>query len=100
MLHAVDCLRPRRLGGAGLLAGRQSLLCWDAVAETDVETYRALWAGARMDRINDEAAIIAHRESKILDAKYRALERLYLGLSALVILGGILLAVYAALAVA
>lgn len=95
MLHAIDCLRPRRLGGPSLVPGRQSLLCWDAVALSDLPAYRAAWGEARMDQINDEAVLIAHRESRILDAKYRALGRLYAGLSALVILGGTLLAVYA-----
>jgi hypothetical protein len=51
-----------------------------------------------MDEINDEAAAIAHRESRIIEAKYRALGRLYLGLSAMVVLGGLLLAVYAGVA--
>ena len=48
-----------------------------------------------MELINDEVVIVAHRESRIIDAKYRALGRLYAGLSAMVILGGVLLAVYA-----
>jgi hypothetical protein len=95
LLHAIDCLRPRRLGGAALLPERQSLLCWDAVASTDLAAYRAAWMRARMDQINDEAVVIAHRESRILDAKYRALGRLYAGLSVLVLLGGVLLAALA-----
>jgi hypothetical protein len=96
MLHAIDCLRPRWLKGTTLVHGRQSLLCWDAVALADLQDYRDAWCVARMDQINDEAAAIAHRESRIIEAKYHALGRLYMGLSAMVILGGCLLAVYAA----
>jgi hypothetical protein len=98
MLHAIDCLRPRWLRGAKLVNGRQSLLCWDAVATADLQDYRNAWTVARMDEINDEAAAVAHRVSRILEAKYRALGRLYLGLSAMVVLGGLLLAVYAGVA--
>lgn len=99
MLHAIDCLRPRWLKGATLVHGRQSLLCWDAVARADLQDYRDAWGAARMDQVNDEAVAIAHRESRIIEAKYIALGRLYLGLSAMVLLGGALLAVYAGVAV-
>ena len=98
MLHAIDCLRPRWLRGTSLVRGRQSLLCWDAVAATELEVYREAWRAARMDQINDEAIAIAHRESHIIEAKYRALGRLYVGLSAMVLLGGALLAIYAGVA--
>jgi hypothetical protein len=99
MLHAIDCLRPRWLRGETLVHGRQSLLCWDSIARADLQDYRNAWNDARMDQVNDEAAAIAHRESHIIEAKYRALGRLYIGLSAMVLLGGMLLAVYAAAAV-
>jgi hypothetical protein len=95
MLHAIDCLRPRRIAADDLLQGRQSLLCWDAIARSDFVAFRAAWSAARMELINDEVVIAAHRESRIIDAKYRALGRLYAGLSTMVILGGVLLAVYA-----
>lgn len=95
MLHAIDCLRPRRLGYADLLLDRPSLVFWDAIATTDLETYRQAWAGARMDQINAEVVLIAHRESRILDVKYTALGRLYIGLATLVILASLLVAVYA-----
>jgi hypothetical protein len=95
MLHAIDCLRPRRLGGAELLGGRGSLFCWDAIATNDLATFRATWNDARMNQINDEAVLVAHQESRIIAAKYRALGRLYTGLTVLVILGGLLLAGYA-----
>ncbi|HET8625141.1 MAG TPA: hypothetical protein VFM14_16380 [Gemmatimonadales bacterium] len=97
MLHALDCLRPRLLGGAEHLGGRPSLFCWDAIAASDVAAYRASWNDARMNLINDEAVVVAYRVSRIIAAKYRALQRLYTGLSALVVLGGLLLAAYAAL---
>jgi hypothetical protein len=96
MLYALDCLRPRLLGGAEHLGGRPSLFCWDAIAATDIAAYRAAWSDARMNLINDEAVVVAYRESRIVAAKYRALGRLYAGLSLLVILGGVLLATYAA----
>ena len=98
MLHAIDCLRPRRLGGSEMVHGRQSLLFWDAIAAGELEAYRNAWSVARMDQINDEATMIAHRASRILDVKYRALGRLFAGLSAMVILGGLLLALYAGVA--
>lgn len=100
LLHAIDCLRPRRLSCADLIPGRQSLLIWDAAASTDIATFRAAWSAARMDQINDEAVVVAHRAARILDVKYRALGRLYAGLTAVVILGGILLAAYAGFALA
>jgi len=48
-----------------------------------------------MEQLNAEVVIIAHHESRLIQAKYVALGRLYWGLAALVVLAGILLAAFA-----
>ena len=104
VLHAVDCLRPRQLHYAQLLsdAGRSAahevrprLMYWEAIAGYELEAYQHAWGAARMEQINSEVVVIAHRLALLIRAKYAALGRLYLGLVILVVLAAVLLALYA-----
>jgi hypothetical protein len=104
VLFAVDCLRPRRLQYAQLLSvaagpvahdARHGLMYWEAIAGYDLETYQRAWGAARMEQINSEVVVIAHRLALLIRAKYAALGRLYVGLVALVVLAAVLLALYA-----
>ena len=47
-----------------------------------------------MDQINGEVVVIAHRLAHLIREKYAALGRLYAGLVILVVLAGMLLALY------
>jgi hypothetical protein len=97
VLHAIDCLRPREIGGTGSVhrAGIPGLLFWEGIVQHDREAYRQEWATARMDLLNAEAILVAHRVSQLVQAKYRALHRLYNGLVLLVFLCTVLLVTYA-----
>jgi hypothetical protein len=101
--YAVDCLRPRRLQYADMMAAGASgeerhaprgILFWETIATFDLDSYRRAWSGVRMEQLNAEAVIIAHHEARLIRAKYVALGRLYFGLAVLVVLAGILLAVF------
>jgi hypothetical protein len=101
--YAVDCLRPRQLHYAdklGAAAGRpdepvpRGLLYWEAIAAYDLESYQRAWSEARMEQLNAEVVVIAHHLARLIRAKYLALGRLYIGLAALVVLAGVLLAVF------
>jgi len=97
VLHAIDCLRPREIGGKGSVhrAGIPGLLFWEGIVQHDREAYRQEWSTARMDLLNAEAILVAHRVSQLIQAKYRALHRLYNGLAVLVFLCTVLLVAYA-----
>ena len=106
--HAVDCLRPRQLrysdsvvrdGSAGAGHAPRGLLYWETIAGYGLDAYRRAWSEARMEQLNAEAVIIAHHEARLIRAKYVALGRLYAGLATLVVLAGILLAVFPAFGV-
>jgi hypothetical protein len=107
VLHAIDCLRPRQLHYAQLLSsaagppargGQRGLMYWEAIAGYELEAYRHAWDTVHMDQINGEVVIIAHRLALLIRAKYGALGKLYAGLVVLVVLAGILLALYTAFA--
>jgi hypothetical protein len=83
----VDCLRPWPPHYAELLGdGRRSrpgplgVLYWEAIARYDLGAFRRAWGEVRMDQLNAEVVIIAHRMAGVIRAKYRALGRLYWGL--------------------
>lgn len=108
--HAVDCMRPRRLRRyADVMAANgdgaksrvryapRGLLFWETIAQYDLDAYRQAWSGIRMEELNAEAVIIAHQQALLIQAKYVSLGRLYTGLALLVVLAGLLLAVYALL---
>lgn len=97
-LHAIDCLRPRELRSKGASVhsfGIPGLLFWEGIVQHELEAYLKEWSEVGMDRINGEAMLVAYRLSQLVQAKYRALHRLYNGLVALVILCSILLVAYA-----
>jgi hypothetical protein len=107
VLHAIDCLRPRQLHYARLLtpAGgsaahdiRPGLMYWEAIASYELEAYQHAWGAARMEQINSEVVVIAHRLALLIRAKYAALGKLYIGLVILVVLAAVLLALYAGFA--
>jgi hypothetical protein len=99
VLHAIDCLRPRRfLPKVDELPDRRAplgLLYWESIAGQDIGQYRQGWTEARMGQINAEAVLIAYGLSRLIRRKYAALGRLYTGLVILVALAMLILIVYA-----
>ena len=104
VLHAIDCLRPRQLHYAQLLSSaagpaahgaRRGVMYWEAIAGYELEAYRQAWGKVHMEQINSEVVVIAHRLALLIRAKYAALGKLYAGLVILVLLAGMLLALYA-----
>ena len=100
VFYAVDCLRPRPLHYAELLgdgrdsrAGPPGVLYWEAIARYDLDAFRRAWGEVRMEQLNAEIVIIAHRMAGVIRAKYLALGRLYRGLAGLVVLACALLLV-------
>lgn len=80
VLHAIDCLRPRRLRYAELLPDARGLLgvlYWEAIASQPVEAYQKAWSEVRMGQINAELVLIMHRLSRLLQAKYSAREAVH-----------------------
>lgn len=106
VLHAIDCLRPRRLHHGprlpGTLGGADpngrhrplGLLYWETIARHDLETYGRAWSSVRMEQLSAELVMVAHHLSVLITKKYDALGRLYWGLAILVGLAALLLAVY------
>ena len=106
VLHAIDCLRPRRLHHGTRLHGSLGgvdpngrhrplgLLYWETVARHDLETYGRAWSSVRMEQLSAELVMVAHHLSALITKKYDALGRLYWGLAILVGLAALLLAVY------
>jgi hypothetical protein len=109
VLHAIDCLKPRQLHYAKLLAGavrspsrelQHGLMYWEAIAGYELEAYQHAWGTVRMEQINSEVVVIAHRLALLIRAKYAALGKLYRGLVLLVVMAAILLALYGGFAIA
>jgi hypothetical protein len=111
VLHAIDCLRPRRLSRAlppgRVIRGEQSLpmhepmglLFWEAVSRVDLPTYRQAWDHVVMGQVNAEAEAVFHTMARVIQAKYRALGRLYVGLAGLVVLAFVILLSFTIIAV-
>jgi len=105
VFYAVDSLRPRRLRYAGIMSATgggelsahspRGVLFWETIAEYELDAYRRAWSGIRMEQLNAEVVVIAHQQAGLIRAKYVALGRLYWGLAMLVVLGALLLTVYA-----
>lgn len=110
VLHAIDCLRPRRLHHGTRLQGDLGgadpdrrhrplgLLYWETIARHDLQAYGRAWSSVRMEQLSAELVMVAHHLSALITKKYHALGRLYWGLAALVGLAALLLAVYGGLA--
>jgi hypothetical protein len=104
--YAVDCLRPRRLRYADLVAANgdsgepwarhapRGLLFWETIAHYELDAYRRAWSETRMEELNAEVVIIAHQQARLIRNKYVVLGRLYWGLAVLVVLAGVLLGIY------
>ena len=101
--YAVDCLRPRRLQYADMMASNANererdvplgILFWETIAAYELEDYRQAWSNARMEQVNAEVVVIAHRQARLIRTKYASLGRLYSGLAGLIVLAWILLAVF------
>jgi hypothetical protein len=88
ILAAIDGLRPRALQ-------RKGLLHWEGAVLHDLAEYQAAWSEARMDRLNQEAVLIAHMLAQMIQEKYRANQRLYSGLAVLIVPGAVLLTILA-----
>ncbi len=101
ILHAIDCLRPRRLDAewqAGVAPeaanGPSWLLVWESIVRHDSAAHHQAWDRVRMGQLNAEVVAVSHALARLIGAKYRALGRLYLGLVALVVLAAVILALY------
>jgi hypothetical protein len=92
ILAAIDGLRPRALQ-------RKGLLHWEGAVLHDLAEYQAAWSEARMDRLNQEAVAIAHMLAQMIQEKYRANQRLYSGLTVLIVPGAVLLTILAIVSV-
>lgn len=105
VFHAIDCLRPRQLRETGLHApagphGALGLLYWETIGAYDLETYQRTWSSVGMEQLNAELVLVTHHLSLLIGMKYRALGRLYWGLTVLVALAALQLLVYTAFSLA
>jgi hypothetical protein len=103
VLNAIDCLRPRKLNRAvsdrppesGWAAEHRplGLLVWEAIVGHDPADLQAAWDRVRMTQINAEVVAVSRVLAGLIQAKYRALHRLYAGLVVMVVISmGILAA--------
>jgi hypothetical protein len=111
VLYAIDTLRPRQLRYGGVVPDNPlsadptvhhrplGLLYWETVARHDLEEYCRAWSVVRMEQLNAEVVAVSHYLARLLQAKYAALGRLYVGLVILVGLAAALLAVYTGFAI-
>ena len=111
VLHAIDCLRPRPLSRALPPEGPPAdgrplplhqplgIMFWESVARMDLASYHRAWDHAVMGQVNAEAEAVFHAMARVISHKYRALRRLYAGLTGLVILAFLLLCLFTVLTV-
>jgi hypothetical protein len=92
ILAVIDCLRPRTLE-------RNGLLHWEGALMHDLAEYETGWRDVRMDQLNREAVHIAHLLARMINEKYRANRRLYGGLTVLIVVGAVLLAILGVISV-
>jgi hypothetical protein len=88
ILGAIDCLRPRILD-------RKGLLHWEGAMRYNLAEYETAWKEVRMDQLNREAVQIAHLLARMIDEKCRVNRRLYRWLTALTVLGAVVLTILA-----
>jgi uncharacterized protein YjiK len=93
-LQAIESLRPRKnqprvryFGEAGLEEHPLGLRFYEDILSRDLEAYRRAWREIRIGQLNNEVAVQAHALAQINRAKYRALERLYVGLQLMTLMG-------------
>jgi hypothetical protein len=102
VFYAVDCLRPRRLRYADVMTingsssepgnphAPRGILFWETIANYELDAYRRAWSSIRMEQLNAEVVVIAHQQAGLIRAKYRALGRLFWGLTVQLVLAGLL----------
>ena len=88
ILGVIDCLRPRILD-------RKGLLHWEGAMRYDLAEYETAWKDVRMDQLNREAAQVAHLLARMIHEKCRVNRRLYRWLTALTVLGAVVLTILA-----
>ena len=92
LLAVIDCLRPRTLE-------RKGLLHWEGALMHNLAEYEKGWRDVRMDQLNREAVHIAHLLARMINQKYHANRRLYGGLTVLIVVGAVLLAILGVISV-
>lgn len=104
-IQAIESLRPRESkpnvhyrGAEGLEDYPMGLRFFVDVLQRDVNAYRAAWRAVHIGQLNAELALQVHVLARINKLKYRALERLYLGLKLMTILTALFLTGIALLA--
>jgi hypothetical protein len=100
LIDAYNSLRPRppRLpvgGRAGQDAkGRPvGLIFWDSFLIHSVEHYQRAWESVHAGQLNNELAAMAYSLGEGVQAKYRALHRLYIELLLIILLAAVMIAV-------
>jgi hypothetical protein len=100
-LQAIEALRPRRFETRQLVSGGAGedtplgLRFYADVLVRDPAAYAAAWQGVNIGQLNAEVARQIYAVSRINDAKYAALRRLYSGLRAMTLAGAAFLVIAA-----
>jgi hypothetical protein len=100
LVDAYNTLRPRppSLRSSGLArldveSRPGGLIFWDSFLTRSVEHYQQAWDTVHAGRLNHELAAMAYALGEGIQAKYRALHRLYIELLIIILLTGVMLAV-------
>jgi hypothetical protein len=100
LVDAYNTLRPRppSLRSAGLVrldveSRPVGLIFWDSFLARSVEHYQHAWDTVPAGALNNELAAMAYALGEGIQAKYRALHRLYIELLIIILLAGVMLAV-------
>lgn len=100
-LQAIETLRPRHLGPRQPATGGAGedtplgLRFYADVLMRDPAAFAAAWQGVNIGQLNAEVARQIHTVSRINDAKYAALRRLYTGLKVMTLAGAAFLVIAA-----
>lgn len=104
-VQAIESLRPREAkpnvryrGEGGLEDYPMGLRFFVDVLQRDLNAYRAAWRSVHVSQLNAEVALQIHALARINKAKYRALQRLYVGLKGMTLLTAGLLSAIALVA--
>ena len=69
------------------------LVFWDTLLTHSMEQYQRSWETVHRGQLNNELAAMAYSLAQGIQAKYRALNRMYIALLVIILLAGVLLAV-------
>lgn len=104
-IQAIESLRPRQAkpnvrypGEAGLQDFPMGVRFFADVLQRDVSAYRAVWRAIHIGQLNAEVAMQVHALARINKAKYRALQKLYIGLRGMTLLTATFITTFALLA--